>query len=73
MTRDRRTYYLCDKECLARNQWCIKRVYTNREDYKKSLAAKKGAETTQSSNYSNDFKVTLAAMLSDDNYKIFKD
>ena len=73
MTRNGRTYYLCDKDCHARTQWCIRKVCMNRDDYKKSLAAKKDETSTQSSNYSIDFKVALAAMVSDGDYKTFED
>ena len=45
----------------------------NRDDYKKSLAAKKDETSTQSSSYSKDFKVAFAAMVSDDDYKTFED
>jgi len=45
----------------------------NRDDYKKSLAAKKDETSTQSSNYSKYFKVALAAMVLDDDYETFKD
>ena len=45
----------------------------NRDDYKKYLTEKKDETSTQSSNYSKDFKVALAAMVSDDDYKTFED
>ena len=41
----------------------------NRDDYTKSLVAKKD-ETSSSS--SKDFKVALAAMISDDDYRTFE-
>ena len=41
----------------------------NREDYKKSQAAKK-MTTSSVNNYLNDFKLALAAMIVDDNYKV---
>ena len=73
MTRNGRTYYLCDKDCHARTQWCIRKVCMNRDDYKKYLTEKKDETSTQSSNYSIDFKVALAAMVSDGDYKTFED
>ena len=73
MTWNGRTYYLCDKDCHARTQWYIRKVCINRDDYKKSFAAKKDETSTQSSSYSKDYKVTLAAMVSDDDYKTFED
>ena len=42
----------------------------NRDEYEKSLSAKKDESSTQSSNYSKDFKV---AMVSDEDYKSFED
>ena len=41
----------------------------NRADYKKAMDNKRKADDSQNSKYSNDFKVALSAIVSDEDYK----
>ena len=44
----------------------------NRANVKKKMANKRAKSGEEVENYSNDFKVTLAAICSDDDFKAFK-
>ena len=77
MTREGKTYKWCNKDCHPAEQWCDRPVCRNRADYKKFLEEKRKNEsadaatvkTSNTSGFSNDFKVAFAAITSPNDYK----
>ena len=74
ITRNGRTYYVCDKDCYPRKQWCPMSNCLNKYDFKKHLDEKRsnGGDRKVNARYSQDFKVDLVGVLSDTDFKSFE-
>ena len=64
LVRDSRTFKWCTKDCHKKPQWCARPVCRSKADHKKWVEEKKGNPTI-----SNDFKVALSAIVTDEDYK----
>ena len=68
---DKTYYYVCEKYCHPRKQWSPRKYCANKADYKKKMEEKWSNLTTRNK-HSKDFKVALAAICSDNNYKFLE-
>ena len=77
MERQGKKYKWCNKDCHPCEQWCDRPVCRNRAEYKKYIEEQKKIrsadeetiKTSNTSGFTNDFKVALAAITSADDYK----
>ena len=69
MTRNDKTYYVCDKDCHPKKQWCIRKDCMNKADYKKKKDDERASKGNGApAHISNDFKVALAAVCNEADY-----
>ena len=69
MMRGDRTYYVCNKDCHPKKQWCIRKNCMNKADWKKKRDEGQAQKSQGApAHVSNDFKVALAAMCNEADY-----
>ena len=69
LVRNNKTHKWCDKDCHPQPQWCSRPNCMNKADYKKAMENKQKANVGQNNKFSNNFKVALSAIVSDEDYK----
>ena len=69
MTRNGKTFYVCDKDCHFKKQWCLRKECMNKADYKKKKDQERASKSKDApAHISTDFKVALAAMCNEADY-----
>ena len=68
-TRGDRKYKWCTKNCHKKPVWCGRPNCLSREDFTAKKKAERKEKSPEGSGLSNDFKIALAAVTSDEGYK----
>eukprot|EP00957_Ditylum_brightwellii_P192338 14642137-Ditylum_brightwellii.AAC.1 len=71
MEQNSRTWKWCKNDCHSKSLWCPRTNCLNRKEYKEQIQSEgaDGKSTGGKLNAIKDFKVALAALVSDNEYK----
>ena len=69
MTRNDRKYKFCKNDCHKQSMWCARPNCLSREVFANKKKAEKEGTSSEVGGLSNDFKIALAAVTSDEDYK----
>ena len=70
--RNDRKYKFYKNNCHKPPMWCTRPNCISREDFAKKKKAEKKVKSSEVGGLSNDFKIVVAAITSDEDYKVLE-